>query len=234
MTRFRSVDENEVFWPRTDGCTENVRGDEASHHRRISGRPVPGEPGCAPEGASSGPCCSARRGGVHQVWNPCVPPEREAHCRLQSRRTPLFLSPDERRNGRSARGRSRRIRYEPGNHSVPGSCRLAGDSRSQAGENENCGKNESLIVAPLFSAGRWSRCGDVPARSPSTLIGRSQSTIDTSSSPSRAGLPMTSISVILPFAIVNRSALASFPRGATTTPMAPSTSAGRVSWARCP
>ena len=34
-----------------------------------------------------------------------------------------------------------------------------------------------------------------------------QSTIDTSSSPSRAGSPMTSISVILPFAIVKRSAL---------------------------
>jgi hypothetical protein len=61
-----------------------------------------------------------------------------------------------------------------------------------------------------------------------------QSTIDTSSSPSRAGLPMTSISVILSFTIVNRSALTNRPCGATTTPMAPSTSAGRVSRARCP
>jgi hypothetical protein len=61
-----------------------------------------------------------------------------------------------------------------------------------------------------------------------------QSTIDTSSSPSRAGLPMTSISVILSFTIVNRSALTNRPCGATTTPMAPSTSAGRVSRTRCP
>jgi len=67
-----------------------------------------------------------------------------------------------------------------------------------------------------------------------TSIGMSQSTTDTSSSSSRAGLPMTSISVILPFAIVNRSALTSLPRGATTTPMAPFTSAGCVSRARCP
>ena len=62
----------------------------------------------------------------------------------------------------------------------------------------------------------------------------SQSTIATSSSPSRAGLPMTSISVILPFAIVKRSALTNRPCGATMTPMAPSTSAGCVSRARCP
>jgi hypothetical protein len=52
-------------------------------------------------------------------------------------------------------------------------------------------------------------------------IGRSQSTSDTSSSLSRAGLPMTSISVILRFAIVKRSALTNRPRGATTTPMVP-------------
>jgi hypothetical protein len=64
--------------------------------------------------------------------------------------------------------------------------------------------------------------------------GISQSTIDMSSSPSRAGLPITSISVILPSAIVNRSALTNRPRGATTTPMAPSTSAGCVSRAMCP
>ena len=63
---------------------------------------------------------------------------------------------------------------------------------------------------------------------------KDQPTIDTSSSPSRAGLPMTSISVILPFAIVNRSARTSRPPGATTTPMAPSTRAGCVSRARCP
>ena len=61
-----------------------------------------------------------------------------------------------------------------------------------------------------------------------------QSTIDTSSSPSRAGLPMTSISVILPFEILKVSALVNRPRGATTTPIAPSTSAGCVSRAMCP
>jgi hypothetical protein len=61
-----------------------------------------------------------------------------------------------------------------------------------------------------------------------------QSTVATSSSPSRAGLPMTSISVIMPFEIVKRSALTNRPCGATTTPMAPSTSAGRVSRASCP
>ena len=47
-----------------------------------------------------------------------------------------------------------------------------------------------------------------------------QSTIDTSSSPSRAGSPMTSISVMLPFAIFKVSALDNRPRGAITTPIA--------------
>ena len=45
---------------------------------------------------------------------------------------------------------------------------------------------------------------------------------------------MTSISVILPFAILKVSALDNRPLGAITTPMAPFTSAGRTSRARCP
>jgi MFS family permease len=69
---------------------------------------------------------------------------------------------------------------------------------------------------------------------PRRMVSVSQSTIDTSSSPSRVGSPMTSISVILRFAIVKRSALTNRPRGATTMPMAPFTSAGCVSRARCP
>jgi hypothetical protein len=45
---------------------------------------------------------------------------------------------------------------------------------------------------------------------------------------------MTSISVIFSLAIVNRSALSNRPRGAITMPIAPFTSAGRASRARCP
>jgi hypothetical protein len=60
-------------------------------------------------------------------------------CGLQSRCNPLFFSPDERRYGRNTQGRSRRIRYEPRNHSILGPCWPAGHTRSQAGEDENCG-----------------------------------------------------------------------------------------------
>jgi len=61
-----------------------------------------------------------------------------------------------------------------------------------------------------------------------------QSTIDTSSLPRRAGSPITSISVILPFAIVKVSALDNRPRGAITRPIAPLTSAGCTTLAMWP
>jgi len=51
---------------------------------------------------------------------------------------------------------------------------------------------------------------------------------------SRARLPMTSIWVIFPFAIVNRTTLNNRPRGAITMPTAPLTSARRASRASCP
>jgi hypothetical protein len=38
---------------------------------------------------------------VHQLRDARVPAKREAHCRLQGRRDPLFFSPDERRYGRT-------------------------------------------------------------------------------------------------------------------------------------
>jgi len=52
---------------------------------------------------------------------------------FKAARKPLFFSPDERRYSRNTQVRPRRIRYEPRNHSILGSCWPAGHTRSQAG-----------------------------------------------------------------------------------------------------
>lgn len=122
---------------RPDGLTEDVRGEEAPDHRRISRRPVRGEPQRAAKGASGRPCCRARGGRVHQLRDARVPPAREAHCRVQSWREQLFLSPHERRYGSNAQSSSGWIRYESRNDSIFSPCRPAGRTRAQADKGEN-------------------------------------------------------------------------------------------------
>lgn len=146
---------------------------------------------------------------------------------------PKGRGPAPRNKGRSAHGAHRRKR--PRGRISRGEQAAAGDpvrTGEGLGHGLDAGNRRDASREEVVSRG-------ASAHAPAMYFDLTrevcaQSSADTSSSPRRAGFPMTSIAIILPFAIVNRNALTTFPCGAKTTPTAPSTRAGRVSCARWP